>query len=120
MVVLGRRCSSLANATEPSGFKMGTMLRSKRPSSWARAARFWLSKARASTSSRVKPSMVAMRSADTPWGTKGYIARRAALPTVKSGGPLGAGQRDMDSTPPATTTSWCPACTAMAAHDTAC
>jgi hypothetical protein len=46
------------------------MERAKRSSSQAFAARFWLSTAKASTSSREKPNSVAMMSAAMPWGTK--------------------------------------------------
>lgn len=82
---------------------MGTTLRAKRPCSIAAAARCWLRAANASTSSRVNPSIVAIRSADTPWGTCGNLARTAGLPAEKSIGPSSAGQRDIMSTPPAST-----------------
>ena len=119
-VVPGRGNSSTASAIEPSGLVIGTTLRSKRPSAIAAAARSWLSTANASTSSRVKPSIVAIRSAEMPWGTSGNISRSAALPDVKSGGRSSTGQRDIDSTPPPTTRCWWPAWMPIAAKVTAC
>ena len=58
----------------------GTTLRSKWPASMARAARFWLSSANASTSARLIFSKVAMASAQTPWCDCGCSARRCSFP----------------------------------------
>ena len=49
----------------------------------ASAARAWLSTASASHSSRVKPSVVAIRSAEMPWATMLYWSRRWWLLAVK-------------------------------------
>jgi hypothetical protein len=48
----------------------------------AAAARRWLSAANVSTSVREKPSMVAMRSAEMPWGTVGNRSLNAGLSAV--------------------------------------
>ena len=85
----------------------------------AASARFWLSTPSWSHSSRVKPSMVAIRSALMPWGTIAYWSRRWLLFAVKPSTCIGAG-RDIDSTPPATTICWKPARTPIAAKFTAC
>lgn len=50
--------------------RTGTIDLPKRPSRQAVSARCCERAAKASTSSRVKPSMVAIRSAPMPWGTK--------------------------------------------------
>ena len=69
-VVPGRMCSSWSSSTIPLRSLTGTTDLAKRPSAHAVAARSWDMTAYASTSSRVKPSMVAIRSALMPWGTK--------------------------------------------------
>ena len=55
-----------------------------------------------------------------PWGTSGNLSRSAGLKAVKSTGPSSTGHRDIISTPPPITASWCPAWTPMAANVTAC
>ena len=69
-VVPGRMCSSWSRTTRPLRSLTGTTERAKRPSFHASAARSWESAANSSTSRREKPSMVAMRSAPMPCGTK--------------------------------------------------
>ena len=78
-VVPGRGNSSRSRASVASLSYTGTRLLSKRPSFWASAARFWLSAAKASRSSRLKPSSVAIRSAEMPWGTSGCCSPRCGL-----------------------------------------
>ena len=112
--------SSTSSATEPSGLRIGTTLRSNAPSAIALAARSWLSTANESTSSRLNPSIVAIKSAEIPCGTSGKASRSWALPEVKSGGPSAAGHLDIDSTPPPTTSCWCPAWMPIAANVIAC
>ena len=72
--------------------------------------------ANASTSSRVKPSSVAIRSAEIPWGTVGIQCPQVRVVAVdRRARPPSTPQRDIDSTPPATTRSWAPLPTPMAA-----
>src|SRR5580658_4180402 len=104
-VVPGRGCSSRSSRISPFGPVTGTIPRAKRPSSMATAARRWLSTAYASTSARPKPSMVAIRSAEIPWGTVGNRSRKAGLSPSIEMDPTERFQRDIDSTPPATTRS---------------
>ena len=80
--------------------------RSNRPSSIATAARRWLSTAYSSTSPRANPSIVAIRSAEMPWGTVGNRSLNAGLPPSIVTDPAVRFHRDIDSTPPATTRSW--------------
>ena len=87
------------------------------------AARSWLRTANSSHCSRLKPSTLAMRSAEMPWGTVGYFSRKAGLPPSRVEGAMAfssTGQRDIDSTPPPTTRSCMPARMPMAASVTAC
>ncbi len=72
-VVPGRMCSSWSSSMTPLRSLTGTTLALKRPSAQALAARSWERTAYWSTSSRLKPSIVAMRSAPMPWGTK-YVS----------------------------------------------
>ena len=66
IVVLGRGCSSRSNTTSPLSSRTGISDRSKRPSFIAMLVRRWLSAANVSTSTRLNPSIVAMRSAEMP------------------------------------------------------
>ena len=93
---------------------------SKRPSSMATAARRWLSRAYSSTSPRPNPSIVAIRSAEMPWGTVGTRSRKAGLSPSIVTEPTARFHRDIDSTPPATTRSWWPLPTPIAATEIAC
>ena len=69
-VVPGRGNSSWSSRVRPLRSRTGTSDRAKAPSACALAALVWESAAKASTSSRLKPSMVAIRSALIPCGTK--------------------------------------------------
>ena len=87
-VVPGRGNSSWSRATEPSALSTGNTLRSKRPSAMALAARSWLVTASSSQSAREKPSTLAMRSAEMPWGISGYLSRTIGLsPSIVPGVP---------------------------------
>ena len=120
-VVPGRGCSSWSRATEPSSLRTAIIERSNRPSAMALAARSWLVTARLSQSALLKPSSVAMRSAEMPCGTIGYFSRSAGLsPSIVGGASPSTGQRDIDSTPPPITRSCMPDRTPMAASVTAC
>ena len=70
MSVPGRMYSSLSRIVRPFTSVTGTMDFANRLSAQAAAARFWLSTAKASTSSRENPYSVAMMSAEMPCGTK--------------------------------------------------
>ncbi|PSK45521.1 hypothetical protein B0E38_07345 [Streptomyces sp. 111WW2] len=117
-VVPGRMCSSRSRTTSPLRSTTGTTDRLKRPSFQATAARSWDSAAYSSTSRREKPSMVAIRSAPIPCGTKpvSWLVRGSSAQAPPS---LPIGTRDMDSTPPARTRSSHPERTFMAAMLTA-
>ncbi len=70
MSVPGRMCSSRSRIGRPFTSFTVTTDRAKRSSAQAAAARFWLSTASRSQSSREKPNSVAMMSALMPCGTK--------------------------------------------------
>ncbi len=92
--------------------------RSSRPSFQAAAARSWERAAYSSTSRREKPSMVAMRSAPMPCGTK--LVAMLVIGSANEAPPSEAmGTRDIDSTPPASTRSSQPERTFIAARLTA-
>ena len=100
-VVPGRGNSSRSRAMVPSALRIGdhapveaTLLHGGGGALLARRRR------RRRPSSRSKPSIVAIRSAETPCGTSGNRSRSDGLPAVKSRAPSSAGQRDIDSTPP--------------------
>ena len=117
-MVPGRRCSSWSRTTRPARSLTGTTDRSKRPSFQAVAARSWESAAYSSTSRREKPSMVAIRSAPMPCGTK--LTARLVIGSLNQAPPSEAiGTRDIDSTPPARTRSSQPERTLAAAMLTA-
>ena len=117
-VVPGRMCSSWSRTTRPLRSCTGTTERSKRPSFQAAAARSWESAAYSSTSRREKPSMVAMRSAPMPCGTKSVS--KLVIGSANQAPPSEAiGTRDIDSTPPARTRSSQPERTLAAAMLTA-
>ncbi|MNF57522.1 hypothetical protein D3C84_390540 [compost metagenome] len=88
------------------------------PSARARAAFCWECSAYASTSSRLKPSRVAIRSAPTPCGVK-WVCRLVCGSSAQAPPSLPIGTRDMDSTPPTTTRSSKPERTFIAPRFTA-
>ncbi len=92
-------CSSWSRIVSPLRSTTGTIERSKAPSAQDLAARVCDSSAYASTSSREKPSMVAMRSAPMPCGAKPVV--KLVSGSMAQGPPSEAiGTRDIDSTPP--------------------
>src|ERR1044071_8568993 len=99
-VVSARGCSSRASAGEPSSLTTGNSEPSNRLPSMARAAFCWLVSAKRSTSSRLKPSRVAIRSAEMPCGTMNSRLRSFSLrpSIIAPSEPIGT--RDIDSTPP--------------------
>ena len=120
-MVSGRGCSSLSVSGAP--VTGSTTMKSERPkrfSSMAVAAFRWLSSAKRSTSSRLNPSSVAMRSAEMPCGTICTFLRRTSLsPSIMAPSePIGT--RDIDSTPPPTVHSCAPLAIPIAAKFTAC
>ena len=119
-VVPARGCSSWSSRSLPARSRTGIRLFSKRPSFWASCVRSWLSAAKASSCSRVKPSSVAIRSAEMPCGTIGCCAARCGLSPSSPPPPEPIGTRDIDSMPPPITRSCCPAITPIAAKFTAC
>ena len=78
----------------------GTIDFAKRPSSHARAARSCDRTANRSTSSRLTPSIVAIRSAPIPCGTK-FVSNAVCGSIAIAPPSVPMGTRDMDSTPPA-------------------
>ena len=96
MSVSGLMKSSRRRMVRPLTSLTGTTDLSNQPESRAWAARFWLSIAKASTSSRDQPSMVAIRSAPMPWGTNPVWM---LVSGSSANGPPSApmGTRDMDS-----------------------
>ena len=99
---------------------------SNRPASCAAAAFSWEARLYSSSCSRVRPQRSAIISAPTPWLRH---ARRRTAPVQPLRGERAAagdlqvapiGTRDIDSTPPATTTSYCPAISPAAAKCTDC
>ena len=70
MSVPGRMYSSWLRIGRPFWSRTVITDRANRPSAQAAAARLWLSTASASASSREKPYLVAMMSAEMPCGTK--------------------------------------------------
>ncbi len=108
-VLSGRIPSSALTSCAPSGpvTVTGTISRSKRPSSRARAARRCDSTAKRSFSSREIPHFSEIISAEMPWGTRsGYRARSFGpngMPWDVIDAPIGT--RVIDSTPAATTRS---------------
>ncbi len=88
------------------------------PSARALAAFCWERRAKASTSARLKPSRVAIRSAPMPWGTK-LVCRLVCGSSAQAPPSEPMGTRDMDSTPPTSTRSSKPERTFMAPRLTA-
>ena len=117
-VVRGLMNSSSSRMVWPRKSFTGTTEPAKKPPSRARAARFCDSTAKPSTSSRAKPSSVAIRSAPTPWGTKS-VALLVAGSCAQAPPSEPIGTRLMLSTPPATTRSSQPLRTFCAAMLTA-
>ena len=115
MVAPARGCSSLSRRGLPSRSTTVNRLLAKRFSLIACSALCWLWRAKASQSARVKPSMVAMRSAEMPCGTWVSFCRRCMLLPSMPPPSEPIGTRDMLSTPPATTSSCWPDITPMAA-----
>ncbi len=74
MSVSGFRKSSRWRTTMPFSSLTGTTERSNQPLSRACVASFWLRTAKRSTSSRVHPSSVAIRSAPMPCGTNPVLS----------------------------------------------
>ena len=97
----GRMVSSRSSTVIPFMSVTGTTERANRPSCHAAAARRWLCAAKRSSSARLNPSRVAIRSAETPCGTKS-VAREVAGSMAHAPPSEPMGTRDMDSTPPAT------------------
>ena len=116
-VVPGRMPSSRQTTTSPPsgpGTVMGMICPSKQPPAWAWAARRWLSTAMASISARLMPHWRATFSAVMPMVV--YTSGRcSASQGSASSAPTSMGTRDMDSTPPAMTTSSSPQRMALAA-----
>ena len=138
-VVSARGCSSrVTTMGSPLGWgtRTGTIWPSKRPPSAAATARRWLSRAKASCSSRVTPQRVATSSAVSPMDRGGCIAASAGLTNrqprvVSTSGRspranavsafrVTSGARLIDSTPPATNASPSPTMMAWAALLMAC
>ncbi len=92
--------SSWSRTVIPFSSLTGTTDRAKRPSAHAFAARALLSTAKVSTSSREKPSMVAIRSAPMPCGTNA-VANAVAGSEAQAPPSEPIGTRLIDSTPPA-------------------
>ena len=92
--------SSWSSTVTPFGSVTGTTDLAKRPSAQALAARALDSTAKASTSSRDQPSIVAIRSAPMPWGTK-EVANAVAGSVAQAPPSLPIATRLIDSTPPA-------------------
>ena len=92
--------SSVASIARPLRSRIVTTERANRPAAQAAAARFWLSTAKASTSSRLNPYSVAMISAEIPCGTKYvFIASEGSTAIAAPSDPIGT--RPIISTPPA-------------------
>ncbi len=92
--------SSWSSTVTPLTSLTGTTERAKRPSAHALAARALDSTAKVSTSSREKPSRVAIRSAPMPWGTNA-VAKAVAGSEAQAPPSLPMATRLIDSTPPA-------------------
>ena len=118
MVVRGLMNSSSPRMVWSRKSFTGTIEPAKKPPSRALAARFWLSSAKASTSSREKPSSVAIRSAPMPCGTN-EVAELVSGSCAQAPPSEPIGTRLMLSTPPATTRSSQPERTFCAAMFTA-
>ena len=113
-VVPGRTVSSWSRMVRPFWSTTGTTESLNRPSSHAFFARSWEVTASWSSCSRVKPSREAMRSAEMPCGTKSV--ENDACGSMAHAPPSDImGTRDMDSTPPARTSSSIPERTLAAA-----
>ena len=98
-VASGRMVSSRSRTCSPFWSFTGITDPEKRPSSQARAARWWLWTANSSSSLRVKPSRVAIRSAEMPCGMKS-VAIAVAGSMAHAPPSEAMGTRDIDSTPP--------------------
>ena len=137
-VVSGRGCSSVSNvrsAPFACGTSTGTSSAAKRPAACAAAQRRWLSSANASCASRVTPYFSATSSAVSPSGCVpcsasifGFTNRQPSVLSCMVTSPRGnaslalaitSGARDIDSTPPAITSSASPAAMARAPAITA-
>ena len=82
-VVPGRGCSSRSRKQPvPSGSVTGMIPRVEPSAATASAARRWLSARQASTWSRVNPSRVAIKSAETPCGTVGNRGPESRIRTI--------------------------------------
>src|SRR3989441_1668397 len=118
--VVRRGCSSVSNIRLlPLSSKTGTGSISflKRPSSIARIALRWDQSENSSICSRVTLYLSATRSAEMPCWTISYFSRSLGLSAAASDP---RGTRDIDSTPPAITTSAWPVMTSIEAKLKAC
>ena len=96
--------SSRSRTGKPISSITANTERSKRPSACAAAARCWEVSANRSTSSRLQPARVAIKSAPMPCGVKPMAALVAgSCDQAPPSEPMGT--RDMLSTPPHTTRS---------------
>ena len=96
--------SSWSSRTMPFWSATGTSDLPNSPSARALAAFCWERRAKASTSARLKPSRVAIRSAPIPCGTK-LVCRLVSGSSAQAPPSEPIGTRDMDSTPPTRTRS---------------
>ncbi|SST09473.1 Uncharacterised protein [Acinetobacter baumannii] len=113
-----RMNSSWSSRTMPFWSATGTSDLPNSPSARALAAFCWERRAKASTSARLKPSRVAIRSAPIPCGTK-LVCRLVSGSSAQAPPSEPIGTRDMDSTPPTRTRSSKPERTFIAPRFTA-
>src|SRR5689334_4087147 len=132
VVTSGRMCSSVSTVTVPLRplTSTGVICSLKYPASVAAAARWWLSAARASWSSRETPKSVATFSAVTPmWQSSNGSVSAPTMASITTPSCIRWPQRRpgtqywprlIDSAPPATAASQSPSLIAWAADTIAC